>query len=82
MPNRSGQKELVVGKNTWIECYDVLIHGQNEEGEEISESFGLFRSAEKASNWAKAAYPGHKFTVLATMEDKRWARFKGPYKPK
>ena len=82
MPNRSGQKEIVVGKDTWIECYDVLVYGENADGEEVAESFGPFRSSEKASDWAKAAYEGHKFNVLATMENKRWARFKGPYKPK
>jgi len=74
--------EIKVGRTVWIECFDALVSGENEDGDEVAESFGPFRTSEKASSWAQAAYPGLKFVVLPTMEEKAGLRFKGAYKQK
>lgn len=81
-PNRSGALEMKLGKTVWIEAFVLLIEGQDEEGKDVGETIEPFRTREKADAYAKAAFPGFDYKILPTWEDKRWARFKGTYKPK
>ena len=79
MPTERFSKK--VGKTVWVECFDLLVHGMDEEGNEVGESVGPFHTREKAEAWADAAYPGFTRTIMTTMEPKG-TRFVGAYRPK
>lgn len=58
---------LKVGRTNWIEAFDVMVHGKDEDDNPVAISEGPFRTAEIAAGWAKARHRGHKYDVTVTL---------------
>jgi hypothetical protein len=68
---------LKVGKNVWLEAFEVMVYGQTEDGEDMALTEGPFRTREIAQAFAKAKYKGFDHSVLTTFVEEKWTRFRG-----
>jgi len=62
----------------WVEGFELLVYGENENGEDTAMSEGPFRTKADAETFAKAKYPGFKYDVPVTFVETKYTRFKSP----
>lgn len=60
----------------WVEGYEVIVYGQNEDGQDVAQTEGPFRTRADASAFAKAKYKGFTFNVVITLVETKYTRFK------
>jgi hypothetical protein len=77
MTKLNGSGHIMVGKTKWLEAFDLMVTGEDEDGNATSLTEGPFRSREMAAKFAKAKYRGFEHSTLITFVEERWARFKG-----
>jgi len=77
MTKLNGSGYVMVGKAKWLEAFELMVAGEDEDGTEIRVTEGPFRSREMAERFGKAKYRGFKYSTLVTFVEERWARFKG-----
>jgi len=68
---------FLVGKIRWLEAFELMISGEDEDGADTALTEGPFRTREKALAFAKLKYKGFASQVLVTFVEERWTRFKG-----
>jgi hypothetical protein len=64
----------------WVEGFEVIVYGQNEDGDDVARTEGPFRTRDDASAFAEEKYPGFSFHVVITLVETKYSRFKGKYR--
>lgn len=75
--NDSDTVRVKVGRHSWLSAFELMVFGEDEIGDAIAVTEGPFRTRAIAESYGKIKYRGHKRSVVVTMVDERFARFKG-----